>query len=147
MKLFERKDYYEAQGYPEEVILSWGAKYDSGFKQEVVNRELGMVASDRAMFKNGFYIKVELPFTFTTSYIDPNTFTFKIGKVRPIAMFARRMSNGKMIQWWVKVLKPLNAATDPLDVQRNIEKFGPELSYSDYIGEDTVPPVFFGDSK
>jgi len=146
MKFFQRQDYYEGEGYPENVILSWGTKYDSGFKQEVVNPELQMVASERAWIKNGFYVKVELPFTFTTTYIDPTSFTYKIGKVRPTAMFARRKSQGKAVQWLVKVLKPLNPTTDPLDVKKNLEKFGPELSYSNYIGEDTAPPVFFVDA-
>ena len=62
-------------------------------------------------------------------------------------MFARRRSNDKIIQWWVKILKPVNPSSDPLDIKKNVEKFGPELSYSDYIGPDTIPPVFFEDAK
>jgi len=145
MKLFERKDYYEGQRYPDNVILTWGHKYDGAFEEKVVNRELGMVASDRAFVKNGFYIKLEVPFTFTTTYLEPTSFLYQTGKVRPTVMFARRKSNGKIIKWWVKILKPLNPSSDPINVEKNIEKFGPELSYSNYIGEDTTPPVFFED--
>jgi hypothetical protein len=147
MKLFQKADYYEGEKYPENVILSWGRKYDAKRKEIVLDAILGMTATgDIDWVHNGFYIKFEAPFTFTTTYLEPSSFLYQVGKVRPTALWARRKkADGSKGGWFVRLLKPLNPESDPLHVEKNVEVFGPHVTYSNYIGEDTAEPVIFKD--
>lgn len=131
MKLFLKQDRNEGDAFPRNVFLSWGYQHCSVMTEKVVDEEFQMVEQHKSWQRNGFYFKIELPFTVTGDYICPDTYRFRTGKCRPTIVIARRKSlvgqhTGKTMLWRSAGLIPQDFANDPFNDKRNNQLFGNE---------------------
>jgi hypothetical protein len=84
MKLFKQHDKLEYELYWYNSFISFGNNY----------RE----SSFEVIMEDGTYVRIELPFAFTRTYVDSYTFKEKTGKCRPVWLFRKRIVNGKIVK-------------------------------------------------
>jgi hypothetical protein len=120
MKFLQHENVLEGQAYPREVFLSFGRKMQIKTQHVSINPEdadLGMMECSQLAYFNGWYIKVEMPFTRDikfTHWADQET----IGELsdsyvtcRKVILFGSRMSVGKRVRGFVSLWNPISPCT------------------------------------
>lgn len=92
MKLFTRKDLTEGEAHPRNTFIAYGnslTKYRVSDCQTLA--EWGQVeGKDKT---DGWYVKIEIPFTRNMLHINPDTFDQEDGPVRYMIRFRYRPAN------------------------------------------------------
>ena len=92
MKLFTRKDLAEGEAHPRDAFIAYGnslTKYRDSDFQTVAEWEQ-VKGKDKT---DGWYVKIEFPFTRNMLHINPNTFDREDGPVRYMIRFRYRPAN------------------------------------------------------
>lgn len=92
MKLFERKDHYEGQGFAK-AVFGFGKMYQMAEIWKNHQRaadEPECWAFTNEWRANGWYVIINVPFIFKRPYIDPNSYFEREGPCRLVYLITRR---------------------------------------------------------
>jgi hypothetical protein len=97
MKLINIKTHIEGEPYVSNVLLAFGKNLRPAYKpygKDVYSSEVIGIQDD------GWYIRIESPFSKVVTQMDPHDFTVKTGPHRRIWLFRRRPSIKNIIKSW-----------------------------------------------
>lgn len=92
MTLIARKDLKEGDEHPKNTLISYGTrltKYRIDDCQTLAEWE----KIEGTYKKDGWYVKIEIPFTRNLLHINPNTFDHEEGPCRYVILFRYRVAN------------------------------------------------------
>lgn len=92
MKMITRQDIKQGEKYPQKTFISFGYsldKYHVSDCQTLAEWEQ-LEGKDRI---DGWYVKIEIPFTRNKLYINPNTFEKEVGPTRYTIRFLYRLAD------------------------------------------------------